>query len=206
MLLRPTVTASRPLAPAPLCRRAFVRRLTLLGLGLATLACGRRGLAQQPVTPSWMTVDAGAQKVAMDVIAGFNPNNNNWNFNGYYEGSATVVVPEGWRVEIDFTTRDANYPHSLVVIDDPGSPDAFPEEAGREQVAISRAYSKSPTDGIYGDDKDRILFKAAPPGDYLWFCGVHGHGLAGMWIYFKIAAGADAPHLLVAADAEPGRE
>jgi sulfocyanin len=200
MLSRPTVPAT-----SSSCRRAFVRRLALLGLGLAALPRLRPALAQQPVTPSWITPDAAGQKVAMDVIAGFNPNNNAWNFNGYYEGNATVVVPEGWRVQIDFTTRDANYPHSLVVIEDPGSPDAFPEEAGREQVAISRAYSKSPIEGIFGDDSDRILFEASPAGDYLWFCGVHGHGLAGMWIRFKITADAEAPHLLLAADAEPGR-
>jgi hypothetical protein len=40
-----------------------------------------------------MTVDAGAHKVSMDVVAGFNPNNSNWNFNGYYDGEITVVVP-----------------------------------------------------------------------------------------------------------------
>jgi sulfocyanin len=174
-------------------------------LFLSLLLIARAAAAAEPVTPSWIEPDVGAKKVAMDVIAGFNPNNNAWNFNGYYEGNATVVVPEGWRVEIAFSTRDANYPHSLVVIDDPGSPDAFPEEAGREQVAISRAYSKSPTEGIFGNDKDKILFKAAPAGDYLWFCGVHGHGLAGMWIHFRITADAEAPHLLIADDAEPGR-
>lgn len=168
------------------------------------LAAAGPGRAEERLAPSWMTSDAGAKKIQMDVVAGFNPNNNNWNFNGYYEGSATVVVPEGWRVEIAFTTRDANYPHSLVVIDDPGSPDALPEEAGREQVAISRAYSKSPIEGMFGNDKDRIAFKAAPAGDYLWFCGVPGHGLAGMWIHFKITAAA-APHLILADGAELGR-
>lgn len=203
MPVRPTVPADRSRAPAPIGRRLLIRRLILLGLGLAALPRVRRVLAQEPVTPSWMTSEG--EKVAMDVVAGFNPNNNNWNFNGYYEGSATVVVPEGWRVEIDFTTRDANYPHSLVVIDDTGSPDALPESAGREQVAISRAYSKSPIEGILGNDEDRVAFKASPAGDYLWFCGVHGHGLAGMWIYFKISAEADAPHLLLAEGAEPGR-
>jgi hypothetical protein len=44
-----------------------------------------------------MTIDAGARKVARDVLAGFNPNNSSWNFNGYYAGNMTVVVPESWR-------------------------------------------------------------------------------------------------------------
>ena len=172
---------------------------------VVVLVTGGPVRAQERLTPSWMTIDPGAKKVEMDVVAGFNPNNNNWNFNGYYDGSLTVVVPEGWRVEIDFTNRDANYPHSLVVIEDPGDPAAYPEEAGRAEVAISRAYSKSPTDGIFSDDDDVVAFKAAPPGDYLFYCGVHGHGQSGMWVYFKISADAEQPYVTIADDAEEGR-
>lgn len=161
--------------------------------------------AGEQIVPSWMTIDAGAKKVEMDVIAGFNPNNNNWNFNGYYEGSLTVVVPEGWRVQIEFTNRDANYPHSLVVIEDPGSEDELPEQAGREDVAIKRAYSKSPIEGIFSNDEDTISFAAAPAGDYLFYCGVPAHGLSGMWVYFKISADADQPYAIIAEGAEEGR-
>jgi sulfocyanin len=163
------------------------------------------GHAVEQLVPSWMTIDPGANKVEMDVVAGSNPNNNNWNFNGYYEGGLTVVVPEGWRVEIGFTNRDANYPHSLVVIDDPGSEDALPEQAGREEVAIKRAYSKSPIEGIFSDEKDTISFKAAPAGDYLLYCGVPKHGLSGMWVYFKINADTEQPYVTIAESAEEGR-
>jgi len=34
---------------------------------------------------------------------------------------------------------------------------------------------------------------------------VPGPGQSGMWIYFEVAADADAPYLTVAEDAEPGR-
>ena len=162
------------------------------------------GFAEEPVVPSWMTVDAGAQKVTMDVVAGFNPNNSSWNFNGYYEGDMTVVVPEGWRVEITFTNQDGDVPHSLVVMADPG-PDNLPLQAGREQAAFSRAYSKSPEQGISAGDHDTISFKADETGDFLWFCGVPGHGQSGMWIRFEVINGAEAPYIMIAAGAEPGR-
>jgi sulfocyanin len=160
--------------------------------------------AEEQITPSWMTVDAGARSVAMEVVAGFNPNNGNWNFNGYHDGNLTVIVPEGWRVRIDFSSRDGNVPHSLVVIADPGSED-LPMEAGREQTAISRAYSKSPIQGISAGDKDVISFTAKKAGDYLWYCGVPGHGLSGMWVYFKVSADAGRPYATIAEGAAEGR-
>jgi sulfocyanin len=162
------------------------------------------GLAGEPVVPSWMTIDPGARKVEMDVVAGFNPNNSSWNFNGYYEGNLTVVVPEGWRVEIAFTNRDGDVPHSLVVTADPG-PDHLPLEAGREQAAFSRAYSKSPERGISAGDQDTIAFTANQTGDFLWFCGVPGHGQSGMWTRFAVVADAERPYVTITADAPAGR-
>ena len=177
----------------------------LIGL-LLLLASPALIRAEERVTPSWMTVEAGAKQVAMDVVAGFNANNSSWNFNGYYGGNATVVVPGGWDVRITLTNRDGDVPHSLVVIDEPASPDDLPLQAGREQVAIPRAYSKSPEQGISAGDEDVVAFKTKQAGDYLWFCGVPGHGQSGMWIYFEVAADADAPYLTVAEGAEAGRE
>jgi sulfocyanin len=160
--------------------------------------------AQDRPTPSWMSIDAGAKKVEMDVVAGFNPNNSNWNFNGYYEGDLTVVVPEGWRVEITFGNRDGDVPHSLVVMADPG-PDNLPLQAGREQAAFSRAYSKSPEQGISAGDQDTIAFATNKTGEFLWFCGVPGHGQSGMWIRFAVAVAAEQPYVLIAEGAEAGR-
>ena len=160
--------------------------------------------AEEQLVPSWMAVDAGAQKVTMDVVAGFNPNNSNWNFNGYYEGDTTVVVPEGWRVEITLTNRDGDVPHSLVVMADPGQ-DNLPLQAGREQAVFARAYSRSPEQGISAGDQDTISFKTNKTGGFLWFCGVPGHGQSGMWTRFAVGDDAEAPYVTIAADAEPGR-
>jgi sulfocyanin len=163
------------------------------------------GAAEERMVPTWMTVDVGAHKMTMDVVAGFNPNNSNWNFNGYYDGDMTVVVPEGWQVEITLTNRDGGLPHSLVVMADPGS-DNLPLQAGREQAALPRAYSRSPEQGISAGDLDTIAFKTNKTGDFLWFCGVPGHGQSGMWIRFAVRGDAETPYIIFTGNAEPGRE
>ena len=176
--------------------------LKTLAAALALIATS--AAAAEQLVPSWMAVDAGAQKVTMDVVAGFNPNNSSWNLNGEYEGGMTVVVPQGWRVEITFTNQDGDVPHSIVVMADPGA-DNLPLQAGREQAAFPRAYSKSPEQGTSAGDHDTVSFKADQTGDFLWFCGVPGHGQSGMWIRFSVSADAEAPYVTTAAEVEPGR-
>jgi sulfocyanin len=178
--------------------RALVAALWLLAL------TGPGFAEEKRLVPSWMTVQDNPKDVTMDVVAGFNASNSNWNFNGYHDGAMTVVVPEGWRVRIDFTTLDGNMPHSLVVIADPGR-ENLPLEAGREHTAFSRAYSKSPIAGISPGDEDVISFTAKKAGDYLWFCGVPGHGQSGMWVYFRVSAEVDEPYITIAEGAEEGR-
>jgi sulfocyanin SoxE-like protein len=160
--------------------------------------------AEEQLVPTWMTVDAGARKVTIDVVAGFNPNNSNWNFNGYYDGDITVVVPHGWQVEITLTHRDGAVPHSLVVMADPGE-DKLPLQAGRQQAAFPRAYSRNPERGISARDQDAFSFKADRTGEFLWFCGVPGHGQSGMWMRFAVTDETETPYITVTADAEPGR-
>ena len=161
--------------------------------------------AEEQLVPTWMTIDAGAHKVTMDVVAGFNPNNSNWNFNGYYDGDMKVVVPEGWQVEITLTHRDGEVPHSLVVMADPGA-DNLPLQAGREQAAFPRAYSRSPEQGISAGDHDTIAFQTNKSGDFLWFCGVPGHGQSGMWTRFAVSGDAETPYITITGDVEPGRD
>jgi sulfocyanin len=175
----------------------------LIAVGLL-LVGSSSSFAEEQLVPNWMSVDAGAQAVTMDVVAGFNPNNSSWNFNGYYAGDMTVVAPEGWRVEIAFSNQDGDVPHSLVVMADPGGDD-LPLQAGRERAAFARAYSKSPEQGLSAGDRDTISFTADETGDFLWFCGVPGHGQSGMWVRFKVVNGAETPYITIAAGAEPGR-
>src|ERR1700759_3607703 len=66
-------------------------------------------------TPSWMKVNAQAKSVALDIVAGSNANNGALNFNGFYGGDMTVVIPQGWTVKVTFTNHDGMLPHSVLV-------------------------------------------------------------------------------------------
>jgi hypothetical protein len=146
--------------------------------------------------PSWLAWDAGKQQAEMTIKAAYNGNNSSWNYNGYYEGGITVVVPLGARVMVHFENPDGNYRHSLLVTRAYGEDD-MPEQAGREEVALSRAYSNSPTQGCLSCTED-LRFKAKTAGSYYLFCGVAGHGLAGMWIRFEVSASATEAHAVIA--------
>ncbi|MFO1074493.1 MAG: sulfocyanin-like copper-binding protein [Geminicoccaceae bacterium] len=173
----------------------------LLAGGL--LAAALPAAAQQ--APSWLKVDAAAQKVELDVVAAFNDTNSNWNFNGFHNGNATIVVPTGWTVAIPFHNQEDGIAHSLVVIADPGDEMEYPDQVDDQAAAFHGAHSAAPTKGLEKGGTEDLSFKADKAGSYLWYCGVPGHGNAGMWIRFQVADGAKAPAVTIAADAEPGR-
>jgi sulfocyanin len=162
--------------------------------------------AQTQTSPSWLAADPATRTVVIDVVAAFNENNSNWNFNGYHTGGATVLVPTGWTVEVPFVNEEADVPHSLVVMADPGSEDEYPTEAAEDAAAFAGAYSASPVEGTAKGSRADFTFTADKAGDYLWYCSVPGHGNAGMWIRFRVNAEAQSPTLFLADDAEPGRE
>lgn len=181
-------------------------RLAALVLPLAAgllLALPGRGEPAKAV-PSWMTIEAAARLVRLDIVAGFNANNGALNFNGYFTGDMTVVVPVGWTVEIDFRNNDAMLPHSLLVTR-PYATNQFPDKAGIDEVAIPRAYTDNPEAGIPAPKTDRLSFLAKDPGEYDLLCGAPAHAEGGMWTRLKIDPGAKAPYIVVAPGAEPGR-
>ncbi len=170
---------------------------------LALLATPLRAQSDH-LTPSWMKADAGKKRVSFDIVAGFNANNGALNYNGYFTGDMTVVVPTGWTVDIRFANNDAMLPHSLLVTK-PYKPDNFPDIAGVDQVAIPKAYTDNPDQGIPSPKTDTVTFTAKPAGDYYFFCGAAEHGKGGMWTKLKIDDAATAPYVTIAKDAEPGR-
>jgi sulfocyanin len=155
-------------------------------------------------TPSWMKNDVPAKHVTLDIVAGFNANNGALNYNGYFTGDMTVVVPVGWTVDIHFKNNDAMLPHSLVVTK--SYPQGhFPDHAGVEAVAIPRAYTDNPDQGIPSPKTDTLTFTATTIGDYDFLCGVPGHGQAGMWTKLVVDPAAQAPYVTLSPEAQPGR-
>lgn len=173
-----------------------LRRLVWLAAAGAVLCIGAPPYAATPAAwaaagPSWMKVDAAHKRVSFTVTASDGGANGTLNFNGYANGRMTVTVPAGWRLHIDFVNAGAGaLPHSFEVI----SKGKIPPQG--INPAIAGAESRDLVPGIPPLQKDAFDFTASRSGNYLWFCGVPGHGLSGMWDGFVVSSAAKAPSVL----------
>src|SRR5438034_11386475 len=147
---------------------------------------------QQAIDPTWLSFDAAARSARFQLIAGLTGLNGALNFNGFSDGGLTFVVPVGWRTEIDFRNHDGMLPHSAEVI----APQT-PLPIQPVDPAIPRAFTLRLTQGLPSEATDMMRFDAQLAGDYLIFCGVPGHGAAGMWIRLRVSATAKTPALLL---------
>ena len=76
----------------------------------------------------------------------------------------------------------------------------YPDQVDYQAAAFHGAHSAAPTKGLEKGRTEDLSFKADKAGSYLCYCGVPGHGNAGMWIRFQVADGAKAPAVTIAAD------
>lgn len=174
-----------------------VAAVAALGIGL-TIAASRAATAHRAAahpTPAaaldsttFMTADAAAKKVTIQLYAAYNSQNGGMNFNGGSKGNQTITIPLGWSVHIAFENKDA-IPHSAIIL-----PDHMPLPLQPDNPAIARAYTKDVTAGIPTGGTDTMDFTAQPAGNYLIVCGVPGHGPSGMYIKFVVSADAKTPH------------
>ena len=141
---------------------------------------------------SWLSWEPGTRTVHFKLTAGLTGLNGALNFNGFRDGELTLMVPAGSPMLVEFENHDGMLPHSVQVILNmtpvPG--------AAMDQAAIARAYTDKVGEGLPPQSKDRMRFTATPAGEYLFFCGVPGHGLAGMWIRLSVSDSAKEPALL----------
>jgi sulfocyanin len=131
----------------------------------------------------FMSYNAATKTVNIKVFAAYNSVQGGFNFNGGSNGSQTITVPTGWKVNIDVVNKDA-IPHSAIII-----PDARPIPSAPDQAAIPRAYTAHLGDGLPAQNGEDTMNFTAPssPGNYLIACGVPGHAPSGMWIKFVVA-------------------
>jgi hypothetical protein len=160
----------------------------LLTCGIAATAQGQ----QQRVDPAWLTFDSGARTARFQLIAGLTGLNGALNFNGFRDGELTLIVPVGWKAEVQFRNHDGMLPHSAEVIA-PQKP--LPTQP--VDPAIPRAFTLRLAVGLPPEGTDVMRFVAQPAGEYLIFCGVPGHGASGMWIRLQVSATAETPALLL---------
>ena len=166
--------------------------MTRLGLHLITLGSlcwALTGTAQTAPSKS-LSFDAATRTVTFALQAGAPPApgaSGSFNFNGYSNGAATLVVPPSSKIVMNFVNLDG-VPHSAVII-----PDADPMPAIGGDPAIARAYTKDVTQGLPQGGTDIMSFTAPATGSFRIFCGVPGHGQSGMWIRFKVDPNAKSP-------------
>lgn len=160
---------------------------------LAIVALCGRSAAQtppQPVDPSWLKVDSAKKTANFQLTAGLTGLNGALNFNGFRDGGLTLTVPLNWNVALHFLNHDGMLPHSAEVIGE-----QKPVPTNPIPPAFDRAATTMLQDGLTSGQTDVVKFLANRVGAFLIFCGVPGHGAAGMWIRLKVDSLASAPAL-----------
>jgi sulfocyanin len=163
----------------------FAGSVLLLALVPAFLPA--RAAAQDSRYLKW---DPATKTVTFELIAGGEGAKSPFNFNGYTDGEANLVVPPGVAVVMNFIQKDGT-PHSAELIADQ---DPMPSMGG--EPAIPRAYTGKVTEGLPQEAKDVIRFTAPDGGSYRIYCGVPGHGQSGMWIRFSVDPAAKEPRFV----------
>ncbi len=170
----------------------FRRTLTLVLVAAATVPAAVLAQNQQAPKPSfdakWLSWDAGSKTATFALIAGAEGAGNPFNFNRGVAGSLTWTVPLNSTVVMNFVNDDGT-PHSAEVISGEGP---IPNMSTAPNSAIQRAYTRQALEGMNQGQTDVMRFTATPAGSYRIFCGVPGHGLSGMWIWFKVDSAATA--------------
>ncbi len=133
-----------------------------------------------------LSFDSTTNTATFKLVAGRPQGSSRLTFNGHANGTATLVVPPGTHVAMQFVNEDS-IPHSAVLI-----PDAEPMPT-RLQPAIAGAATKDPTQGLPPDATEVVRFTAPASGSYRIVSGVPGQARAGMWIRLRVDPTARAP-------------
>ena len=179
---------------------AFVAAILVPGFAAPAWAAGTEDAETVEATagdeqlsmPDWMEVDRDASTVTLEITAGATDASNYWNFNGFVNGEARIVVPQGFQVEIRFVNDDPNMAHSLG-IDEARStwPAMIPNPEPVFEGAITSAPT-SMTESTQPGESETITFTAEEAGEYAMVCYVPGHATVGMWTYFVVSADGEA--------------
>jgi len=178
---------------------SVVKSLSVAGLmavavgAAAPVAARTQGGTAAPapaVDPSWLQVDTVTKTVTFQLVAGLTGLNGALNFNGFRDGELTLTVPLGWTVVMEFRNHDGMLPHSAEVI-----ADTHPLPTQPVTPAFRGAVTIRLAEGLVSEARDELRFIADKGGSYLIFCGVPGHGAAGMWIRLEVSGSVQQPSL-----------
>jgi len=166
------------------------RTLAMVGVGIAVLFATSPVLGQSSydlITPDWMVVDNDAKTVTLTVESGSAEANNGWNFNGFINGEATLVVPVGYNISLTFVNKDAVMSHSVGIGE---LPETFPPIFETVVPVFEGAVTSNPTDmssATASGATETISFVASKAGEFAMICYIPAHALTGMWIGFTVS-------------------
>jgi Sulfocyanin (SoxE) domain len=163
---------------------------------IVTLIAGT-AQAGQPFVPSWIRNNPAAKTVEMEIVADWNQvaryakgnvRTDIIDFNGYWGGNITVVVPTGWSVKIGFINGSQSFRHSLMVTR-PYAKAEMPRKL-EEQDAVWGAYT-APVEGLHIQDTAQLSFVAQQSGSYFLACARQTHLMDGHWIGLEVKDGLE---------------
>jgi hypothetical protein len=134
----------------------------------------------------WLSFDEATNTVTFKLVAGRPRGSSRLNFNGYTNGTATLVVPAKSRVVMHFENEDS-VPHSAAIV-----ADRDPMTASVEP-AFPQAATRELTPGLPLHGTDVVRFTAPASGSYRIASGVPGQARSGMWIRLRVDPTAKAP-------------
>ena len=141
----------------------------------------------------WISVDDAARTVGIALVVGESEVNNRWNFNGYANGEATVVVPVGYTVTINFENQDPVHHHSVgVLAKEAIYPAIFDDVTPVFDGAMTSNATSMTAATAPGGGTESITFVASEAGEYALVCAVPGHAIAGGWIGFEVSESGDS--------------
>ena len=135
-------------------------------------------LSGKPDPRRFVAVDARARTVALTLVAGYDQENNGFNFDGYGRGELLIAVPVGWRVRVTCENHSGGR-HSCDVV--PGPMTATP--------AFRGASVPDPVLGLNPGSKATFSFVASRAGSYRLASVVPGDEEARLWDVLEVTRG-----------------
>lgn len=188
----------------------MIARFARLALVASTLGLlPEMASAGEPFVPSWIKNDPAAKTVAMEIVAAWNAvaryakdniRTDILEFNGYWGGNLTIIVPTGWSVNIEFINRAGVVRHGLMVTRTYAESE-MPVQL-REEDAIWGAYLR-PLEGIFPQETAQLDFTARQSGSYFLACSRQNHLMLGHWIGLEVKDGLDQAVAVIHEDKFP---
>jgi len=144
--------------------------------GVLAAAAAAAALAGKPDPQRFMSVDTRSRTVALTLVAGYDSENQGFNFDGYGRGELLVTVPVGWRVRVACENR-GGMRHSCAVV--PGPMTATP--------AFRGASVPDPVQGLDPGSQAAFSFVASRAGSYRLASIVPGDEEARLWDVLEVA-------------------